>query len=213
MEAVKPSDVQSLVIEPAFVSDSALPQLGLYLMLQDSTPWRQNSLWRRVRRRRERIEPWRCCEPRPRATSDRSSSPSGSCCARRKWPTYPDWAELRAAEPRLSHALGAGLGPDELSRASFRRRVRHYLRDLREDVGYALFIFAKDSERSVGGMTLCNVRRGVTQSCTLGYWIGASLRPPGLHDGGGQRRCPIRIRFARAAPASKLPVYPATSPR
>ena len=25
----------------------------------------------------------------------------------------------------------------------------------------------------VGGLTLCNVRRGVTQSCTLGYWIGA----------------------------------------
>ena len=48
----------------------------------------------------------------------------------------------------------------------------HYLRDLREDVGYALFVFTADGEQLLGGVTLCNVRRGVTQACTLGYWIG-----------------------------------------
>ena len=68
---------------------------------------------------------------------------------------------------------------DELSRASFRRRVRHYLRDLREDVGYALFIFAATTGDLVGGLTLCNVRRGVTQSCTLGYWVGARYAKQG----------------------------------
>jgi len=45
--------------------------------------------------------------------------------------------------------------------------------DLREDMGYALFIFSAASGALVGGLTLCNVRRGVTQACTLGYWIGA----------------------------------------
>ena len=50
-----------------------------------------------------------------------------------------------------------------------RRRVRHYMRDLREDVGYALFIFSAKDGTLVGGLTLCNVRRGVTQACTLGF--------------------------------------------
>ena len=87
---------------------------------------------------------------------------------------YPAWAELRASSREFLMPWEPLWTPDELSRASFRRRVRHYLRDLREDVGYALFIYATATDALVGGLTLCNVRRGVTQSCTLGYWIGAN---------------------------------------
>ncbi len=87
---------------------------------------------------------------------------------------YPAWAELRASSREFLMPWEPLWAPDELSRASFRRRVRHYLRDLREDVGYALFIYATATDTLVGGLTLCNVRRGVTQSCTLGYWIGAN---------------------------------------
>jgi ribosomal-protein-alanine N-acetyltransferase len=58
--------------------------------------------------------------------------------------------------------------------------VRHYLRDLREDMGYALFIFGVDSGTLLGGLTLCNVRRGVTQACTLGYWVGAPYARQGF---------------------------------
>jgi ribosomal-protein-alanine N-acetyltransferase len=86
---------------------------------------------------------------------------------------YPAWAELRAASRDFLMPWEPLWAPDELSRASYRRRVRHYLRDLREDVGYALFIYDRASTALVGGLTLCNVRRGVTQSCTLGYWVGA----------------------------------------
>ena len=50
---------------------------------------------------------------------------------------------------------------------------------IREDVGYALFIFSATSGALVGGLTLCNVRRGVTQSCTLGYWVGAKYARQG----------------------------------
>jgi len=92
---------------------------------------------------------------------------------------YPTWAELRAASHEFLTPWEPLWATDELSRASFRRRVRHYLRDLREDVGYALFILAAMSGYLVGGLTLCNVRRGVTQSCTLGYWIGAKYAQQG----------------------------------
>jgi ribosomal-protein-alanine N-acetyltransferase len=86
---------------------------------------------------------------------------------------YAAWAELRATSRDFLTPWEPLWAVDELSRASFRRRVRHYLRDLREDMGYALFIFCASTGALVGGLTLCNVRRGVTQACTLGYWIGA----------------------------------------
>jgi len=86
---------------------------------------------------------------------------------------YPAWAELRASSRDFLVPWEPLWAPDELSRASFRRRVRHYMRDLREDMGYALFVYDVQTSELVGGLTLCNVRRGVTQSCTLGYWVGA----------------------------------------
>ncbi|HZP10494.1 GNAT family protein [Methyloceanibacter sp.] len=92
---------------------------------------------------------------------------------------YAAWAELRTASRDFLTPWEPLWANDELSRASFRRRVRHYLRDLREDVGYALFAFSATSGALVGGLTLCNVRRGVTQSCTLGYWVGAKYARQG----------------------------------
>jgi len=92
---------------------------------------------------------------------------------------FPAWAELRASSREFLMPWEPLWAPDELSRASFRRRVRHYMRDLREDVGYALFIHDTATSELVGGLTLCNVRRGVTQSCTLGYWIGADYANQG----------------------------------
>ena len=87
---------------------------------------------------------------------------------------YPAWAELRATSRDFLVPWEPLWALDELSRASFRRRVRHYLHDMREDMGYALFVYDTQSPALVGGITLCNVRRGVTQSCTLGYWVGAA---------------------------------------
>lgn len=93
---------------------------------------------------------------------------------------YAAWAELRSASRDFLMPWEPLWAPDELTRSSFRRRVRHYLRDLREDMGYALFIFGAETGTLVGGLTLCNVRRGVTQACTLGYWIGAPFARQGF---------------------------------
>jgi len=92
---------------------------------------------------------------------------------------YPAWAELRASSREFLVPWEPRWAMDELTRASFRRRVRHYQRDLREDIGYALFLYSVATGGLVGGVTLCNVRRGVTQSCTLGYWIGAKYAQQG----------------------------------
>ena len=61
---------------------------------------------------------------------------------------------------------------DELARAAFRERVKRYQRDQKDDQGYAFFIFADTGRGLVGGITLSNVRRGVAQAASIGYWVG-----------------------------------------
>lgn len=93
---------------------------------------------------------------------------------------YAHWAELRALsrdhlvpwEPQWSR--------DELSRFSYRRRVKHYQRELAEDQGYAFLILSAGDDRLLGGLTFTNVRRGVTQSASLGYWLGLPFAGQGI---------------------------------
>src|SRR5438105_2714287 len=62
---------------------------------------------------------------------------------------------------------------DDLTRASFRRRIKRYSEDQRGDLAYAFFVFRKDDNVLVGGLTLANIRRGCAQAGSLGYWMGA----------------------------------------
>ncbi len=86
---------------------------------------------------------------------------------------YGPWAELRAMSRIHLEQWEPAWPRDDLSKSAFRRRLRHYQREAREDLGYAFLIFAADSNELLGGLTLSNVRRGVTQAATLGYWLGA----------------------------------------
>lgn len=85
---------------------------------------------------------------------------------------YVAWAELRAMSRDHLTPWEPQWQRDELSRSAFRRRVRHYQREAREDLGYAFLIFSEADDQLIGGLTLSNVRRGVTQAGVLGYWIG-----------------------------------------
>ncbi len=93
---------------------------------------------------------------------------------------YSAWAELRA----LSRAHLTPWEPqwtrDELARSNFRRRLRQYNREMRDDQGYAYVIFTEADARLVGGLNLSNVRRGVAQAASIGYWIGAPHAGRGL---------------------------------
>lgn len=85
---------------------------------------------------------------------------------------YAEWAELRAESRDFLTPWEPTWQRDELSKASFRRRLRYYQKELRDETGYAFFIYDRPTEALLGGLTLSNIRRGVTQSVCLGYWIG-----------------------------------------
>lgn len=85
---------------------------------------------------------------------------------------YPSWAELRSESRQHLEPWEPAWSADELTRWAFRRRLRHYQREQRDDQGYAFFIVRESNDCLLGGITLSNVRRGVTQAASLGYWLG-----------------------------------------
>ncbi|MSP87873.1 MAG: N-acetyltransferase [Alphaproteobacteria bacterium] len=85
---------------------------------------------------------------------------------------WQEWEELRA----LSRDFLAPWEPvwpaDALTQAAYRRRLSRSVKDWDEDLCYAFFIFSRADDTLLGGVTLSNVRRGVAQSASMGYWIG-----------------------------------------
>jgi ribosomal-protein-alanine N-acetyltransferase len=85
---------------------------------------------------------------------------------------YADWAALREASRDFLTPWEPTWPSDDLSRSAFRRRIRRYAEDLRTDQGYAFLIVRGTDNTLVGGLTLANIRRGVAQAGSLGYWMG-----------------------------------------
>ena len=70
--------------------------------------------------------------------------------------------------------------PDALSRSLFLRRLARQADDWRRDQGYAFLIFRRSDDVLVGGIGLTNIRRGVAQSATVGYWLGQGFTGQGF---------------------------------
>jgi len=86
---------------------------------------------------------------------------------------FPRWAALREASREFLTPWEPTWPADDLTRSAFRRRLRRYTEDQRNDQAYAYFLFRSGDQVLVGGLTLANMRRGVAQAGSLGYWIGA----------------------------------------
>jgi len=86
---------------------------------------------------------------------------------------YAEWSGLREASRAFLTPWEPTWPADDLSRASFRRRIKRYGEDQRGDLAYAFFISRRRDNVLVGGLTLANIRRGCAQAASLGYWMGA----------------------------------------
>ena len=92
---------------------------------------------------------------------------------------FPSWARLRAESRTFLKPWEPTWPKDDLTRAAFRKRLRLYQRDRREDHAYPFFIRRQKDKILVGGITLSNIRRGAAQTGTAGYWIGAAFQRQG----------------------------------
>jgi [ribosomal protein S5]-alanine N-acetyltransferase len=91
---------------------------------------------------------------------------------------YEQWSQLRLESRSFLEPWEPSWDHQELSKEAFRSRVKRYQQLRKDDLAYAYFIF-KD-QRLLGAITLSNVRRGISQMGTLGYWIGANFARQGL---------------------------------
>lgn len=88
---------------------------------------------------------------------------------------FDEWAALREASRGFLIPWEPTWPADDLSRAAFRRRLKRYSEDQRTDLAYPFFVFRDEDQALVGGLTLANIRRGVAQTGSLGYWMGAAF--------------------------------------
>lgn len=105
---------------------------------------------------------------------------------------YAAWSLLRIESRAFLTPWEPVWNEDDLTRNSFRLRVKRAAREIAADEAYSLFVLDARSEMLLGGLTLGLVRRGVAQACTLGYWMGAR------HAGKGHMSEAVRgaLRFA-----------------
>jgi ribosomal-protein-alanine N-acetyltransferase len=85
---------------------------------------------------------------------------------------FQQWSDLRASSRAFLTPWEPIWPSDDLTRTGFRRRLRRYADDIAEDRAYPFLIFREEDDALIGGVTLANVRRGIVQSGTIGYWVG-----------------------------------------
>lgn len=117
---------------------------------------------------------------------------------------FDAWAELRLSSKAFLLPWEPTWSDDDLTRFAFRRRVKRYAQEVREDSAYAFFLFRKSDDTLLGGITLSNVRRGVAQAASMGYWMGERFAGQGLMAKGVRALVPfvfdtIRLHRIEAA--------------
>jgi ribosomal-protein-alanine N-acetyltransferase len=90
------------------------------------------------------------------------------------------WANLRSASRDFLVPWEPSWPDDALTMAAYRRRLRQMAAEWRADQGYGFSIFLRPAGTLAGGVNLSHVRRGVAQSASLGYWMGAAYANQGL---------------------------------
>lgn len=85
---------------------------------------------------------------------------------------HAEWAKVREASRAFLQPWEPTWPQDDLTRAAFTRRIEAYDRELTEGLGVALAIREARENRLVGLIRMHNIRRGVAETASLGYWIG-----------------------------------------
>ena len=104
---------------------------------------------------------------------------------------FSAWVRLRSESREFLTPWEPIWPEDDLTRAAFRRRLRRQSDEMARDEAFSFLIFDAGADMLLGGLTLGGIRRGVAQSGTLGYWMGAP------HAGKGRmtRAVAAAVRF------------------
>ncbi len=85
---------------------------------------------------------------------------------------YTNWASLRRESAAFLIPWEPAWANDHLTRSAFTARVRWAARAAKLGTALPLFLVRQGDEALLGAITLDHIRRGPSQSGTIGYWIG-----------------------------------------
>lgn len=97
---------------------------------------------------------------------------------------WKEWCQLREVSRDFLTPWEPTWASDSLTKAAFGRRLRRQITDWRQDQSYSFLIFDKGEGQLLGGIGVNNVRRGVAQIGSVGYWIGAPFARQGFMTDG-----------------------------
>jgi ribosomal-protein-alanine N-acetyltransferase len=86
---------------------------------------------------------------------------------------FAAWTALRQASRDFLTPFEPLWPADDFQRSSFQRRVQRHQTESLNGLAYGFLIFRRDDGTLMGGVSLAHVRRGVMQSASVGYWMGA----------------------------------------
>ncbi len=82
------------------------------------------------------------------------------------------WTALRLQSEEYLTKWEPTWAEDHLTRKAFTNRVYWASRSISGGTAMPLFLVRRDDQSLIGAITLDNIRRGPSQSATLGYWTG-----------------------------------------
>ena len=91
---------------------------------------------------------------------------------------FKQWHALRSESRRFLQPWEPLWRNDELTYGSFRIRVTRSNQEYESGIAVPLLIFDQD-EQLLGGLTIGNIRRGASQCCMIGYWMGEKFADQG----------------------------------
>ena len=93
---------------------------------------------------------------------------------------FRPWVALRRASQDHLTPWEPSWAPDHFSRKAFTNRVYWAQRSIGSGAAVPLFLIRRTDEALLGAITLDNIRRGPSQSATLGYWTGVEYARQGF---------------------------------
>jgi ribosomal-protein-alanine N-acetyltransferase len=92
---------------------------------------------------------------------------------------WAEWADVREQSRAFLTPWEPVWPKDALTRAAYRDRVVYYAQEWHRGSGYLFFLIRKEDRRLMGGISLAEVRRGISQTGTAGYWLGKAYARQG----------------------------------
>ncbi len=89
------------------------------------------------------------------------------------------WLELRKDSQQFLQPWEPTWPTDSLTRKAYFRRLKAHALHSNRDLGYTFLVFRQVDRALIGGVAINDVRRGVAQSCSIGYWVGQSYAGKG----------------------------------